>query len=79
MVDVKEFYDEQTGTLTYLVFDLATKDAVVIDPIWNFNQETGEFNEHSHKEVLRFLNSKDLKLSYILETHAHADHITGRN
>jgi glyoxylase-like metal-dependent hydrolase (beta-lactamase superfamily II) len=61
----KQFYDETTSTLTYLIADMATQDAVLIDPVTE--------NIDSYLEVLE---QNNLKLNYALETHVHADHIT---
>ena len=77
MVLVKEFFDESTYTLTYLVYDVETSDALVIDPVWDYSAETGKFSEESHKKLLNFINKENLNVSLILETHAHADHISG--
>lgn len=74
---IKHFYDEATNTLTYLVFDQTTKDAVVIDPVWNFDQASGELTQFSNKLLFDAIQKNELKLHYILETHAHADHLSG--
>ena len=75
--EVKVFFNKETGTLTYLVFDPQTKDAVVIDPVWDYDPAASKLSQKSVLEVLSFIEQKGLKLHYILETHAHADHLTG--
>lgn len=76
-LEVKHFFDEETYTLTYLVFDSVAKDAVVIDPVLNYDQGSSKINTESIDNLEAVINQKKLKLKYILETHAHADHLTG--
>jgi len=75
--EVKAFFDKDTWTLTYVVFDPQSKDAVVVDPVWDYDPAASKVSRKSVDEVLRFISEKGLKLHYILETHAHADHLTG--
>jgi glyoxylase-like metal-dependent hydrolase (beta-lactamase superfamily II) len=74
---VKHFFDEQTFTLTYIVHDKESKDAIVIDPVLNLNLASRKISHESNKKVIDFINDNELKLHAILETHAHADHLTG--
>jgi len=74
---VKEFYDEYTFTLTYVVYDDQSKDAVIIDPVLDYNPASGALSTKSVDEVLEFVKAKDLNVSHVLETHAHADHLSG--
>jgi sulfur dioxygenase len=62
----KQFYDQTSSTLTYLLADAELKQAVLIDPV------TENINEY-----LTFIQQNNLSLAYSLETHVHADHITG--
>lgn len=74
---IESFFDERTWTLTYVVFDPATKDAVVIDPVYDYEPKASTTWTESVDAVTRFVKSEGLRLHYILETHAHADHISG--
>jgi glyoxylase-like metal-dependent hydrolase (beta-lactamase superfamily II) len=74
---IKEFFDIETWTLTYVIYDLITKDAIVIDPVWNYDPSTSKLSTTSVDKVQAFINSHALKVHYILETHAHADHVSG--
>ncbi|MDC1173927.1 MBL fold metallo-hydrolase [Bacteriovoracaceae bacterium] len=74
---VKHFFDQATFTLTYVVFDKLTKDCVVIDSVLNYDQASSKTSFESVNELDEFIKSNDLKLHTILETHAHADHLTG--
>lgn len=73
---VKEFFDKATWTLTYVVYDSSSKDAVVIDPVWDYDQGASTLGHDSVDSVCKFLETEGLNLHYIFETHAHADHIS---
>lgn len=77
MVRIKEFFDKNTWTLTYVVWDEKTKDALVIDPVMDYDQASSKTSEESAQEVIQFLKVHQLNLHFILETHAHADHLSG--
>ena len=77
MTQIKEFFDKNTWTLTYVLWDELTKDAVVIDPVLDYDPASSKTSEDSAKSVIEFLRSNNLKLHFILETHAHADHLSG--
>lgn len=73
---IEHFFDPDTFTLTYVVFDESTKDAVVIDPVLDFDQASGTVSDSSARLVVDFVKENKLKLHAILETHAHADHLS---
>ncbi len=77
MANIKEFFDPRTWTLTYVVWDPSTRDAVVIDPVLDYDQAASKVWEESANEVIEYIRGNELKLHYILETHAHADHLSG--
>lgn len=74
---VKEFYDRATATLTFVVWEEATKDAVVIDPVLDYDPLASQTSTESLRELAAFIDDKELHLHYVLETHAHADHLSG--
>ena len=74
---IRHFYDPRTFTLTFVVFDEKTKDAVIIDPVLDYDPLSGLTSTGSVEEVSRFIEAEGLKLRWVLETHAHADHISG--
>ncbi len=76
-MQIKSWFDKDTSTLTYCVYDKTTKDAIVIDSVWDYDLASGSLRMTSVHQVADFIRSEDLKLHFILETHAHADHITG--
>jgi glyoxylase-like metal-dependent hydrolase (beta-lactamase superfamily II) len=77
MIQVQEFFDSCTSTLTYVVWDQTTRDAVVIDPVLDYDPSASKVSETSAEKVLGFVASKELRLHLILETHCHADHVSG--
>lgn len=73
---VQHFFDPDTFTLTYLVIDEATKDAVIIDPVLDFDPPSGKVKDKSLQTVLEYISTHRLHIRAILETHAHADHLS---
>ena len=73
-MNIQHFYDPDTFTLTYLVFDSLSGDGVLIDPVLDFDPASGKVEARSIQEVIKFIKNKNIHLHYILETHAHADH-----
>lgn len=74
---IKTFFHAPTYTLTYVVYDEATKDAVIIDPVLDYDLLASQTSTEAVDEVIAFVESNGLKLHYVLETHAHADHLSG--
>lgn len=75
-IAVKEFFDSATFTLTYVVWDKLSLDAVVIDPVLDYDQAASTVSEKSYGLVCDWIRSNRLNLKMILETHAHADHLS---
>lgn len=73
---IQHFYDPRTATLTYVVFDEASRSAVVIDPVLDFDVKSGRVYHESVERVAAFLDAEELELLYALDTHPHADHLT---
>lgn len=70
------FYDPATSTLTHVVYDPVERVGVVIDPVLDFDPVTGRTSTDSAERVARFLDRERLALPFVLDTHAHADHVT---
>ncbi|MDN4500799.1 MBL fold metallo-hydrolase [Alteromonadaceae bacterium BrNp21-10] len=75
-VQVEGFYHEDTSTLSYVVFDAVSAEAAVIDPVMDFDYASGHSHFESADSLIAFLANKKLQLKWILETHAHADHLS---
>ncbi len=74
---VQPFYDARTFTLSYVVFDPASRDAVAIDPVLDYEPIGSYTYTESVDRMSDFIRQQGLRLPYVLETHAHADHLTG--
>lgn len=76
-IEIKTFYDDRTNTLTFVVYDRTTRDAVAIDPVLDYDPESGRTWTESVDRIAAFIAGSEIKLHYVLETHAHADHLSG--
>jgi glyoxylase-like metal-dependent hydrolase (beta-lactamase superfamily II) len=73
---IRAFFDEATNTVTYLVWDPATMDGAVIDPVLDWDNRSGEADTRSADAVLAAAREAGITLRWVLETHVHADHLT---
>ncbi|PIE15885.1 MAG: MBL fold metallo-hydrolase [Proteobacteria bacterium] len=76
-MEIKAFFHKDSFTFTYVVWDAATKDAVVIDPVLDLDLLTWGVSTEAVAEVAAFVESNDLGVHWILDTHVHADHLSG--
>jgi glyoxylase-like metal-dependent hydrolase (beta-lactamase superfamily II) len=74
--DIKAFFDDATFTVTYLVADPATRSAAVIDPVLDYDPKSGRTATKGADAVLAAAQKAGLSIGWILETHAHADHLS---
>ena len=74
---IKHFFDAPTFTFTYVVHDPETKVGVVIDPVLNYEPAAGKCTTESVKHLVSYLESENISIEYLLETHIHADHLSG--
>lgn len=75
-MQIKAFFDKATSTLTYVAYDDATRDAVIVDPVLDFDPASGRISRSSADEVIAFVRGARLNVHLVLETHAHADHLS---
>lgn len=73
---VETFFDPATFTATYVVHDPATRRAAIIDPVLDFNPRNARISTASADRLLAYLAEQGLTLDWLLETHAHADHLS---
>lgn len=74
---LKNFFDTLTSTHTYVVWDQSSHDCVVIDPVLGFDPATQKTFETTTPDVIKFVQANELRPRAIIETHVHADHLTG--
>ncbi|MES2585599.1 MAG: MBL fold metallo-hydrolase [Pseudomonadota bacterium] len=73
---IKGFFDPETWTYTYVVYEGDASPCAIIDSVLNYDPKSGRTSTKSADEVIAFVKAHQLKVSWILETHAHADHLT---
>jgi glyoxylase-like metal-dependent hydrolase (beta-lactamase superfamily II) len=73
---VKAFFHEPTFTASYMVSDPVTRRAAIIDSVWDFDQASGRTSFESADEIVAYVQRQGLTIDWILETHAHADHLS---
>ena len=76
MLKIETQYDADTFTLTYIVYDDNTGDAVIIDPVLDIDTAAGKLSFESLNKITSFVKTQKLNVKGILETHAHADHLS---
>ena len=76
-ITTQAFFDPKTWTVTYVVWDPSTRRAAVIDPVLDYDFKSGHTGTTSADRVLACVAENALTVDWILETHAHADHLSG--
>ena len=74
---IRAFFDEPTNTVSYLVWDAATMAGAVIDPVLDFDHRSGKATVKSADVMLAEADKLGVRIGQVLETHAHADHLSG--
>lgn len=73
---VRTFFDPDTFTATHVVHDPATLRAAIVDPVRDFDQPSGRTSHASSDQVIAYVREQGLTVDWLLETHAHADHLS---
>lgn len=73
---IQHFFDPETWTYTYVVYEKVGSPCIIIDSVLNYDPKSGRTKTRSADEVISFVKEKQLQVTWILETHAHADHLT---
>lgn len=76
-VQFRHFFDKDSNTFSYLIWDPQSLDAVIVDPVLQFDAASGGTREQAVDDILQQLAALGLRLRYVLETHVHADHLSG--
>lgn len=74
--EIASFFDPATYTVTYVAHDPATREAAIIDSVLDFDPASGRTSTASADAVIDYVTSHNLKVTWLLETHAHADHFS---
>ena len=76
-MSTQAFFDPNTWTVTYVVSSNISRQAAIIDPVLDYDFKSGHTSTKSADEVMAYIKAQDLTVEWILETHAHADHLSG--
>ena len=73
---IKGFFDEETSTISYVVYDMTSKKCAVIDSVLDFEFSSGTIDYHNAEKIISFIEKMKLDLEWLIETHVHADHLS---
>ena len=73
---IKSFFDEETSTISYVVYDMTSKKCAVIDSVLDFDFSSGTIDYHNAEKIISFIEKMKLDLEWLIETHVHADHLS---
>jgi glyoxylase-like metal-dependent hydrolase (beta-lactamase superfamily II) len=73
---IQHFYDQETSTFTYILIDDVAKRCAIIDSVMGYDLYSGRVDNKNADLIINYIKSNNLTLDWILETHAHADHLT---
>ena len=73
---IKGFFDEETSTISYVVYDMTSKECAVIDSVLDFDFSSGTIDYHNAEKIISFIEKMKLDLEWLIETHVHADHLS---
>jgi glyoxylase-like metal-dependent hydrolase (beta-lactamase superfamily II) len=74
--EIKAFFDQATFTVSYVVADPATRQCAIIDSVLDYDPSSGRTSTASAEQIIDYVKTNTLSVSWILETHAHADHLS---
>ena len=73
---IKGFFDKETSTISYVVYDMTSKKCAVIDSVLDFDFSSGTIDYHNAEKIISFIEKMKLDLEWLVETHVHADHLS---
>ncbi len=76
IANIAPFFDPATSTVSYIVYDKAGGNAAIVDPVLDYNAKSGRTHTHFADQLIDYVNAHHLQVEWLLETHAHADHLS---
>ena len=73
---IKSFFDEETSTISYVVYDMTSKKCAIIDSVLDFDFSSGTIDYHNAEKIISYIEKMKLDLEWLIETHVHADHLS---
>lgn len=73
---IKGFFDEETSTISYVVYDMTSKKCAVIDSVLDFDFSSGTIDYYNAEKIISYIEKMKLDLEWLIETHVHADHLS---
>ena len=73
---IKGFFDEETSTISYVVYDMISKKCAVIDSVLDFDFSSGTIDYYNAEKIISYIKKMKLDLEWLIETHVHADHLS---
>lgn len=73
---IKGFFDEETSTISYVVYGMTSKKCAVIDSVLDFDFSSGSIDYHNAEKIITYIEKMKLDLEWLIETHVHADHLS---
>ena len=73
---IKGFFDEETSTISYVIYDMTSKKCAVIDSVLDFDFSSGSIDYHNAEKIISYIEKMKLDLEWLIETHVHADHLS---
>ncbi len=73
---IKGFFDKETSTISYVVYDVTSKKCAVIDSVLDFDFSSGSIDYHNAEKIISYIENMKLDLEWLIETHVHADHLS---
>ena len=73
---IKGFFDEETSTISYVVYDISSKKCAVIDSVLDFDFSSGTIDYYNAEKIISYIEKMKLDLEWLIETHVHADHLS---
>ena len=75
-MNIEGFFDEETSTISYVVYDIKSKKCAIIDSVLDFDFSSGTIDYHNADKIISYVKKEKLDVEWLIETHVHADHLS---